>query len=245
MSDSINNILLVNRSGMLSRMLDLDVVSNNIANLNTNGYKSSRSNFQELLSAQGYNGTQLRTTQRLMGQGSISNTGRNLDMAVNGNGFFGVTLPDGRIAYTRDGGFQQDADGRIVNANGFPLVWDGQIPEDATAIAINPDGTVMAQQGDAWNQVGVIQLHRFINVNGLNDYGDNLLLETEVSGAAQASTAGSEGYGQIISGALERSNVDIASEITQMVILQRSYQMSLRAFQATEGMLAQAIQMRR
>lgn len=245
MTESINNILQINRTGMLARMMDLDVVSNNIANLNTHGYKSTRSNFQELLNAQGYNGTQLRSTQRFMTQGSINTTGRNLDLVISGGGFLGVKLPDGRVAYTRDGTFQQDDNHQIVNSNGFPLVWDGQIPDDATGISINQDGTVMVQQAGTWNQAGTIQVYRFANTNGLQNYGDSLLLENDVSGAAQAGAAGSEGYGKIVSGGLENSNVDMASELTQMVILQRSYQMSLKAFQSTDDMLALAIAMRK
>ena len=245
MSESINKLLLITRSGMLARLTDLDVVSNNISNINTTGYKSTRSNFQELFESQLYNGTQLRATQRIFDQGSLVQTSNELDLAIQGDGFFGVTLPDGRIAYTRDGTFSLDSDRRLVTAQGFPVVWDGTIPEDATDLVVNKDGSVMAKQGDVWNQLGTIQLNRFINPLGLLNNGNNLLLESEVSGPVQTGASNSEGYGQIFNHTLEASNVNLANEVTQMVILQRSFQLSLRAFQQTDLMLSQAISMRR
>jgi flagellar basal-body rod protein FlgG len=245
MPTSLTQILNVTRSGMLARLIDLDLVSNNLANVNTNGYKSSRSNFQELLNAERYSGVQIRSTQRFMDQGQIKKTANPLDLAINGNGFFAVTLPDGRTAYTRDGQFTLDAQRRIVSANGYPLVWQGQIPQDASDINVLPDGTVMALQGSAWNEIGRIQLSRFPNPTALEGYGQSLWLETPPSGAAQAGAPGAEGYGQILSGALEGSNVSLANEMSQLVTLQRSFEMSLRTFQQTDQMLSQAIHMRR
>jgi flagellar basal-body rod protein FlgG len=244
MTISINQILHISRSGMLSHLLDLDVIANNLANINTTGFKSSRSNFQEMLFSNLNNGVQIRTTQRFMDQGSLTKTSNPLDLAVNGNGFFVLSLPDGRTAYTRDGTFKLDATRKIVNANGFPLVWDGQIPEDATQVSIEMDGTVRVQQNGVWNQMGTIQLSRFTNPNGLEGYGDNMWLENEVSGPAQAGTAGIEGMGQILSNTLENSNVNIADEMSQLVTLQRSFDMSLRTFQQTDEMLDLAIRMR-
>jgi flagellar basal-body rod protein FlgG len=242
---SLNQILHVNRSGMLTNLLDLDIVANNIANINTTGYKSSRSNFQELLDSARYNGVQLRTTQRFMEQGSLKVTGNPLDMAINGAGFFGVLLADGRTAYTRDGEFKLDENRRIVNSNGNPLVWSGQVPEDATEISVFPDGTVMALQGTQWNPIGNIQVYRFANTNALESYGSNLWLQTEVSGAAQAGTPSTQGFGQIVGRSLELSNVNMANEVTQMVALQRSFEMSLKSFQQTDTMISQAIHMRK
>lgn len=245
MTYSINHILAVSRSGMLTQLLDLDMVSNNLANVNTNAYKSNRSNFQELLSAQNKNGVQLRATQMLMSQGSLVASDDDLDMAIDGSGYFSVTLPDGRTAYSRDGGFTQDSEGQIVNADGYPLVWDGSIPEDATDIHVNQDGSVMVMQNNEWTQVGTVEITTFDNPNGLQIYGNNLFLETELSGTALTGAANSEGYGKIVGNALESSNVNVANEITQMITLQRSYQMSVRAFQTTDTMIQQAIRMRK
>ncbi|MBN1536727.1 MAG: flagellar hook-basal body complex protein [Anaerolineales bacterium] len=244
MSYSINHILAVSRSGMLTQLLDLDMVSNNLANVNTNAYKSNRSNFQELLNGEYKNGVQLRATQMLMGQGSLIVSDDDFDLAIDGVGYFSVTLPDGRTAYTRDGDFTQDSEGTIVNEDGYPLVWDGSIPEDAADVHVNQDGSVMVMQNDEWSQVGTVQITTFDNPNGLQIIGNNLFLETELSGTAQTGTANSENYGRIIGNATEASNVNIASEITQMITLQRSYQMSVRAFQTTDTMIQQAIRMR-
>ncbi len=244
MTFTLTQILNVTRSGMLTQLLDLDVVSNNLANVNTIGYKSSRANFQELLNARQYGGVQLSSTQNFMQQGSLSETSNALDLAIQGPGFFAVSLPDGRTAYTRDGRFGLGPDLQIVSANGYPLVWDGQIPQDAVAVHINPDGTVMAQQGDTWNQVGTIQLNRFPNPNGLQNFGQNLWLASDVSGAAEAGAPASENFGQIVGNAVEQSNVDMASEMTQMISLQRSFELSLRTFQQTDQMLGEAIHIR-
>jgi flagellar basal-body rod protein FlgG len=180
-----------------------------------------------------------------MDQGSLRQTGNPLDLAVNGEGFFALTLPDGRTAYTRDGQFSLDANRQIVSASGFPLAWEGEIPEDARDISVNPDGRVMVKQGDAWNQAGTIQLSRFDNPSGMLSYGSNLWLETEVSGQAQAGAPDAEGFGQLVGSSLELSNVNIANEMTQLVALQRSFEMSLRTFQQTDTMLSQVIHMRR
>lgn len=245
MTTSLTQILHITRSGMLARLLDLDVVSHNLANINTTAFKSGRSNFQELLNQRGLGGVQLRVTQRLLDQGSLRLTEKPLDLAIEGEGYFMLILPDGRTAYTRDGEFTLDANRQIVNANGMRLAWNGQIPQDASQINVFPDGTVMVWQGTQWVRAGQIQLARFANPNGLLSYGSNLWLENDVSGAAQVGTATTQGYGVIRSGALEQSNVNIANEVTQMVTLQRSFEMSLRAFQQTDQMLSQAIHLRR
>ncbi len=245
MSSNINQILNISRSGMLARMNDLDLVSHNLANINTNGFKTSRSNFQEMLNQRLYNGVQLRATQHFMDQGALKQTSNSLDLAINGEGFFSVTLPDGRIAYTRDGEFNLDANHRLVNVNGFPLVWDGSIPEDTEEVNIESDGSVMVLQNGSWNQAGTIQLNRFPNANGLLGSGDNLWMETPVSGAAIAGSPNSEGFGEIKNHTLEQSNVNIANEMSQMILLQRSFDLSLRTFQATDQMFDEAIQLRR
>jgi flagellar basal-body rod protein FlgG len=242
---SITQILHIARTGMMGRLQDLDVVSNNLANVNTIGYKSTRSNFQELLDAQQYGGTQLQATQRLMQQGRLQSTQNSLDVAIQGEGFFAVKLPDGRTAYTRNGEFQKDASGQLVTATGFKLVWQGQIPQDATDVRIDPDGKVFAHQGNAWNQVGTIGLTRFANPNGLQGYGESAWLETPVSGTPQTGAAGAQGFGKLQGSTLEQANVDISSEMTQMISLQRSYQMATQTFKETDQMLSEAINMRR
>lgn len=245
MVSSINHLLAVARSGMLAQLLDLDMVSNNLANVNTVGYKSNRSNFQELLNAQFKNGVQLRSTQMIWEQGTLQQSDNDFDLAIDGNGFFAVTLSDGRTAYTRNGVFSKDANGQIVTADGYPLVWDGTLPEDATDFHVNQDGSVMAMQNGEWTQIGTIQITKFINPNGLKIYSNSLFLESELSGAAETGQANSEGYGKIIGNATEASNANVADEITQMITLQRSYQMSVRAFQTTDTMIQQAIRMRK
>lgn len=244
MAPSFTDILNITRSSLLARLLDLDIRSHNLANLNTTGFKSSRANFQEVLEAERRAGVQAASTQRLMGQGPLERTDNPFDLAIDGEGFFSVTLPDGRKAYTRDGRFQLDANRRLVSASGFPLAWEGSIPEGATGIHVNPDGSVMARQGEAWTAVGKISLARFRNPSGLENYGYNLLLETPISGVAENGVPGSPGYGEILAGALEQSNVNLAEEMTQIVALQRSFEMSVRAFQATDQMLGQAIHLR-
>ena len=242
---SFNQILNVNRSGMLTRMMNLDVVSNNLANVNTNGYKHSRANFQELLEQKVLNGTRISSTQNMMEQGSLQTTGNEMDLAVQGEGFFSILLPDGRTAYTRDGEFYLDPNRQIVDANGYKLDWEGELPEGVEAVHVNPDGSVMAQIDGAWSQAGQIQLSKFANSLGLSGYGQNLWLATSVSGEALPEIPNTNGYGKIYGGALERSNVNSGEEMVQMINLQRSFQFNLRTYQQTDQMLTQAIQMRR
>jgi len=245
MCPSFTQLLHVARSGMLSRLENMDTISNNLSNTNTVGFKRSRANFQEILNQSLQNGAYIRATQNLMDQGSLRQTGNSLDIAIDGAGFLAIQLPDGRTAYTRDGELFLDAERQLVTADGFPLVWEGAIPEVAIDIPINPDGTVIARQGAIWNQVGTIEINRFPNPSALLSYGNNLWLESEVSGPAQAGAPLSEGYGQIISGALENSNVDTAEEMTNLITTQRGYSLSVQTFQQADQMLSLAIHMRR
>lgn len=238
------------RSGVLARMFDLDNVSHNIANSNTTGFKSARVNFQEILTettdgAQWKAGAYTRATQRLMGQGALQHTGQPLDVAIQGEGFFAVTLPDGRPAYTRDGAFIRDADSNLVTANGLALDWTGAIPAAAEEVHINPDGTVMVRQGVTWTQAGQINTNRFANPSGLTGYGENLWLESDVSGAPETDAPGNGRHGFLSSGFLEGSNVNMAEEMTHLIALQRAYQLSIRAFQQTDSMIGLAVQLRR
>ncbi len=245
MASTFTQILNITRSGLLARLQNLDIVSHNLSNVNTIGFKRSRANFQEMLNDQIQGGVQLRATQTLMEQGSLRQTDNPLDLAIDGEGFFAIQLPGDRIAYTRDGQLFLDAENQLVIADGFPIIWDGEIPPEAEDVHVNPDGTVMVKQGELWSQAGTIELSRFPNPSGLTNLGGNLWLETDISGEAQTGAPLTEGFGQIMGSALEGSNVNLAEEMTQMVTLQRGFEMSVRTFQQTDQMLSQAIHMRR
>lgn len=246
MSSSLFHTLNISRQDILSRMMDLDVTSNNLANTTTAGFKTNRSNFQEILNKKFLEGTQLRNTQMLTAQGNLRDSTNPLDWAIQGEGFFGVTLPDGKKGYTRDGQFVLDADRKLVTASGYPLVWDGTIAEGMTDISISPEGKVTALDAKGASvAVGTVQLTRFPNSSGLTSHGDNVWLESDVSGAAQAGAAGAPNYGTINAYRVEQSNVDLAQEMTHIMILQRSFSMSIKAFQQTDGMISQAINLRK
>ncbi|PKO15761.1 MAG: hypothetical protein CVU39_09565 [Chloroflexi bacterium HGW-Chloroflexi-10] len=243
---SLFHTLNVSKQDMLSRLLDLDVVSNNLANVNTIGYKATRGNFQELLAAASQkNGAILSSTQALMQQGSLSTTGNFMDWAIQGEGFFAVRLEDGTTAYTRDGHFMLDANNTLVNGSGQPLVWNGTLPTGTTAVSVDSGGGVVALVNDEWQNVGTMQLTRFANPTGLSAFGQNLWLPNESSGAAQAGTPGQNGYGIVRSQTLEQSNVDLSQEMTRLMTLQRAFQMSTKVFQQTDTMINQAINLRK
>ena len=243
---SLFSTLNISRQDMLSRLRDLDVTSNNIGNVNTSGFKANRANFQEMLTAQLKEGTRVPSTQLMPMQGSVRDSDSPLDWAIQGEGFFSVTLPNGDIAYTRDGEFKLDAENNLVNANGYPLVWDGEIPDDAMDITIQADGTVTALNADGQStDIGTVQLTIFPNATGLTGYGDNLWLESDSSGAAQAGAPGTENFGIISSHKVEQSNVNLSNEMTRLMTLQRSFSMSLTVFQQTDNMISQAINLRK
>jgi len=244
MAHSLHQILQIAQSGMLARFLELDVVSHNLANIYTPGYKASRANFQELLTNAHKGGVMLRSTTADATQGSIQISDNPLDIAIQGDGFFAVHLPDGRIGYTRAGRFTLDENQRIITENGFALDWQGDIPPTAEAIQVKPDGAVQVLVGGTWTPAGNIQLVRFPNPSGLLEYGQNIRLESEISGPAQRGTPGQNGYGALIGGAIEASNTDFAREMIRMIALQRGFEISLRSFQQTDRMLSLAIRMR-
>lgn len=246
MPASLFHTLNISRQDILSHMLDLDVTSSNLANVNTAGYKTTRSNFQEMLNAQLKEGTQMRATQALTMQGSLRTSSSSLDWAIQGEGYFSVTLPDGTLGYTRDGQFALDAENTLVTAGGYPVVWDGEIAEGMTNVNVNATGTVTATDADgATVEVGTIQLTRFSNPSGLTDNGNNILLESDVSGAAQVGDPGSENFGTLSGFKVENSNVDLAQEMTRLISLQRNLSMSLKAFQQTDTMISEAINLRK
>jgi flagellar basal-body rod protein FlgG len=246
MASSLFHTLNISRQDILTHMLDLDATSGNLANVNTAGYKAARSNFQEMLDGQVKQGSLLQASQLLTTQGTLRNSENSLDWAIQGEGFFSVTLPDGTLGYTRDGQFTLDAERNLVTASGYPLVWDGAIEEGMTNVSVTAGGVVTATDADgATVEVGNIQLTRFPNPSGLAINGDNILLETDSSGAAEAGDPGAENFGTLGAYRVEQSNVDLAQELTRLITLQRALTMSLKAFQQTDTMITQAINLRK
>lgn len=245
MGSNVTQLLYVSRSAMLARLMDLDAVGNNLANVNTPGYKATRVNFQELMHQADINGLHPASTQALQAPGSLRTTSSGLDLAITGEGFFAVQLPDGETAYTRDGSFTLDSNNEIVSASGMRLIWNGQLPAEVDEVHVNPDGTVMARQDAGWIQAGQIELTRFANPTALQGYGQNLWLPTAASGAAQTGAARTGDFGSVQGNALENSNVNLSEEMTHMIALQRAYSLSVRAFQQSDQMFGLAVQMRR
>jgi flagellar basal-body rod protein FlgG len=258
-----NAALHVARTGLDAQNSRMQVIANNLANVNTTGFKRDRASFETLAyqaivtpgapsSAQnrfatGLNlgtGVKVNATARIDTQGSFTTTSNALDMAIEGAGYFQVQTPDGRTAYTRAGDFSLSAEGTIVTPNGLPIQPQIQIPEGATSIAIGSDGTVSAQlSGQAEStELGRIETARFVNAAGLQSIGNNLLLETAASGAPQVGAAGEEGRGTIRSGALESSNVNVVEELVDMIETQRAYEVNSKMIQATDEMLQNATQ---
>ncbi len=253
-------------SGMAGQQFNIDTIANNLANVNTTGFKKSRADFQDLLyqsvrfagtpvtaGAQIPTGIQIghgvRTvaTQKIFSQGTFKQTDNPLDVVIEGDGFFQVLMPDGTIAYTRDGAFKQDANGRIVTSDGFYLEPEIMIPESAVQIAIGTDGTVSVTiSGDSEPQtVGQIELARFINPAGLQSAGRNLYFATAASGAPLVGIAGLDGLGNLAQGFLEMSNVQVVEEMVAMITSQRAYEVNSRAIQASDDMLQTANNLRR
>ncbi|WP_079415145.1 flagellar basal-body rod protein FlgG [Thiomonas intermedia] len=250
--------LYVARTGLQAEQTQMDVIANNLANVNTSGFKSSRAVFQDLLyqnltqpgaqssqSTQYPSGLQLGTgvrpvsTERLMTQGNLTQTGNSLDVAINGQGFFQVLKPDGTIAYTRDGTFQLNNQGQLVTANGYLVQPTVTIPASAQTVTIGNDGTVsVTLPGQAApQQVGALQLASFVNPTGLQSVGDNLYLQTGSSGAPSTGQPTLNGLGSVQQGYLESSNVNVVAELVDMISTQRAYEVNSKAVQASDQML--------
>ena len=256
--------LWIAKTGMDAQQTQLDVISNNLANVGTNGYKRQVAEFEDLLyqnlrqaGANSSQQTQLPTglqlgtgvhlvaTPRIFTQGNLQQTGNQFDMAINGNGFFQVQLPDGTTAYTRDGTFHIDAAGQLVNNSGFPLTPAVTIPPTAQSVTIAADGTVsvtLPGQVTAQN-VGAIQLAGFINPAGLESKGQNLFAETAASGTPSANTAGTNGMGTLQQGYVETSNVNVVEELVSMIQTQRAYELNSKAISTSDQMLQRLSQM--
>jgi len=251
---------------MQAQALNIDVISNNLANVNTSGFKRSRADFQDLLyqtlrpagvaSAAGSqvptglqlgHGTRPVATQKIFLQGDYQHTQNELDMAIEGDGFFQVLQPNGDVSYSRAGTFKLDSEGRIVTSDGFPMEPEITIPSDSISISIGTDGTVsILQAGEIEpSEIGTIQLVRFVNPAGLSSIGRNLYTATSVSGEAITGTAGEGGYGTIAQGYLEMSNVSVVDEMVNMITAQRAYEINSKSIQTADEMLQMANNIKR
>lgn len=255
------NALNTAATGMLAQQRNVEVISNNIANLNTVGFKRQRAEFQDLLyqtlerpgaisSETGTvvpNGIQIGTgvktgsVYRIIEQGNVTATGNDLDLAISGRGLFRVLLPDGEEAYTRAGNLAISAEGQIVTEDGHEVAPGITIPEDATDISISEDGIVEARIAggeQALRELGQLELVTFFNESGLEAIGDNLLLETAASGEPIIGNPGETGFGTLLQGFIETANVDPVQEITALIAAQRAYEMNARVIETADEMLA-------
>lgn len=256
--------LWISKTGLDAQQTQMDVLSNNLANVNTTGFKRSRAVFEDLLyqnlrqpGAQSSQQTNLPTglqigtgvrpvaTARVHTQGNLQQTGNNLDMAINGQGFFQVQMPDGTNGYTRDGSFRVDAQGQLVTSNGFPISPAITIPTNAQSVTIGQDGTVsITQAGSAQPvNVGSIQLANFANPAGLASQGQNLYTETQASGTPNTAAPGTNGNGTLSQGYVETSNVNVVEELVSMIQTQRAYEINSKAIQTSDQMLQKLAQM--
>ncbi|MFZ1625942.1 MAG: flagellar basal-body rod protein FlgG [Gammaproteobacteria bacterium] len=250
--------LWVAKTGLDAQQTRMTVVSNNLANVNTNGFKRGRAVFEDLLyqniaqvgGATSQNtenptglslgtGVRVVATEKNFSQGSALNTGNTLDVMIQGRGFLQVLQPDGSLAYTRDGSFKVDSDGRLVTANGYEIQPSITIPSDAQAVTIGLDGVIQATLPGQTQptSLGTLQLADFINPPGLQAKGQNLYLETAASGSPQVSDPGQQGVGSLVQGSLETSNVNVVEELVSMIETQRAYEMNSKAVSTSDQML--------
>ena len=254
-------------SGMLAQQMNVDTISNNLANVTTTGFKKMRVDFQDLLyhtikpagsppTAPGIQspvpiqvgeGVRPIATPHIFFQGEVVTTENPLDLMVEGEGFFQVLQPDGSIGYTRDGGWKRDGTGRLVTSDGLPMEPEVIVPPEATRIVVSRDGTIAAEvPGTTQNEVvGQIELARFLNPAGLHASGRNLFTVTEAAGDALTGTPGADGFGTLAQGFLEQSNVKVVEELVNMIVAQRAYEINSRAVQVSDDMLQAASNLRR
>ena len=252
------------KTGLEAQQTKLDVISNNLANVSTNGFKRSRPVFEDLLyqnmrqpgaqnniqdrlpsGMQVGTGVRAVATERLHTQGGLEQTENSRDLAINGEGFFQVLLPDGTVGYTRDGSFQLNENGQMVTANGYPLEPAIFLPENALSVNVGEDGTVSVRQPGVAidNEVGQITVSTFINPAGLQSIGGNLYLETGASGAPNENMPGMNGAGRLFQGYVETSNVNVVEEMVNMIQTQRAYEINSRAVSTSDEMLARLSQL--
>lgn len=253
-------------SGMTAQQTKIDVISNNLANVNTTGFKKSRVDFQDLLyqtvkyagtpstagaqipaGIQVGHGVRPVATQRMFTQGMYQQTDNPLDVVIEGDGFFQVLLPDGSIRYTRDGAFKLDAEGRITTSDGFPIWPEIVVPPEALELSIASDGTVtvMYPGDDEPQRIGDFELVRFVNPGGLQSAGRNLFSGTAASGEPMVGRPGLDGFGTLAQNFLEMSNVQVVEEMVNMIVAQRAYESNSKAIQASDEMLQAANNLRR
>jgi flagellar basal-body rod protein FlgG len=245
------------KTGLDSQNTQMAIIANNLANANTTGYKAQRAAFQDLMyqnirqvGAQSTQNTQYTTgltlgtgvrivaTEANYAQGSATTTNNPLDLEVSGRGFFQITLPDGTLAYTRDGSFTLDNQGNVVTASGYPIQPAITIPVGTQSVTVGTDGAVTAVSASGkTTQIGQVQLADFINEQGLQNLGNNLVIESAASGSPQTGTAGTNGLGTIQQGSLETSNVNTVTELVNMIECQRAYEMNSKAITTTDQML--------
>jgi flagellar basal-body rod protein FlgG len=256
--------LWISKTGLEAQQTQLDTITHNLANVSTNGYKRSHAVFEDLLyqnlrqaGAPSTQQTQLPTglqlgtgvrpvaTARNFSQGNLQQSGNNLDLAINGQGFFQIAMPDGSVGYTRDGSFQVDAQGQIVSANGHPISPSITVPATAQNVTIAVDGTVSATMpgSSTPQQLGQVQLASFVNPAGLDPKGNNIFVETAASGNPQTGNAGANGLGVLNQGYVETSNVNVVEELVAMIQTQRAYEINSKAIQTSDQMLGRLAQL--
>ena len=256
--------LWIAKTGLDAQQTQMDVISNNLANVSTSGFKRARAVFEDLLyqtvrqpGAQSSEQTQLPSglqigtgvkpvaTERIFTQGNLQQTGNSKDVAIQGNGFFQVLMPDGTTSYTRDGSFQSDANGQMVTASGYAVQPAITIPADTQSLTIARDGTVSVQQAGSVTPVtiGTLQLATFINPAGLQSLGENLYGETAASGTPSSNAPGSNGAGVLNQGYVETSNVNVVEELVNMIQTQRAYEINSKAIQTSDEMLQRLTQL--
>lgn len=257
--------LWIAKTGLESQQTNMDVISNNLANVNTTGFKRNRAVFEDLMyqnirqpgaqvgaANQLPSGLQIGTgvrtvaTERIHTQGNLKDTGNSMDIAIQGKGFLQVEMPDGSFAYTRDGSLQVDQNGQLVTAGGYPIQPPINIPDNALTVSIGRDGTVSVTQPGATGtnvEIGQLQLSTFINPTGLQSAGENLYVETDASGPANFAQPGLDGAGLVLQQYTETSNVNVAEELVNMITTQRAYEMNSKAIQTSDQMLARLAQL--
>jgi flagellar basal-body rod protein FlgG len=256
--------LWISKTGLEAQQTQMDTISNNLANVNTSGFKRSRAVFEDLLyqtlrqpGAQSSQQTQLPSglqigtgvrpvaTERIFTQGGLQQTGNDKDVAIQGAGFFQVQLPDGTSAYTRDGSFHMDANGQLVTSSGYAVLPAITIPANAQSLTIGRDGTVsvLVPGNSSTTQVGTLQLTTFLNPAGLEAKGENLYVETASSGSPTTTTPGTNGSGILNQGYVETSNVSVVEELVNMIQTQRAYEINSKAVQTSDQMLQRLAQL--
>ncbi len=262
----MSRALFTAATGMIAQQMNVDNIANNLANVNTTGFKKSKLEFQDLLYQQlrlagatqaegaqvpvelqiGY-GTRPVATQRLFKQGNIVPTGNPLDVSIDGDGFLQLTLPDGTTAYTRDGALKLSAEGTVVTSDGYSLEPQITVPADATAINVSSNGevAVLLPGGTDMQAVGQLEMARFVNPAGLKSIGRNLFLETPSSGNPNVGAPDDQGFGKLSQGFLELSNVEVVDEMVSMIVAQRAYEINSKAIQTSEEMLSNANNLKR